>query len=107
MGHRWERVEKRLDQRYNIPLRAILSFRDAPSKDLKTVNISSGGAFFTTHQAIAEGSDVFMSLFMDDKADRQNRKVIAIKLKGQVKRRDKDGMAVGFDKPYCFDFDLI
>jgi hypothetical protein len=100
-------MEKRLDKRFNIPLRTILAFTEAPRQDLKTVNISSGGAFFLTDQTLEEGSEVFMSLFMAAMPDEQNRKEIAIKVKGKVKRRDNYGIAVGFDKRYCFDFELI
>jgi c-di-GMP-binding flagellar brake protein YcgR len=88
-------------------LRAILAFTEAPRQDLKTVNISSGGAFLLTDQALAEGSEVFMSLIMAATPDEQDRKEIAIKVKGKVKRRDNYGMAVGFDKRYCFDFELL
>ena len=125
---RWEGMEKRLEQRYNIPIRAVLSFTDAPSLDLKISDISSGGAFIMTKQAKPEGTEVVMSLLMDATLDRQigNRGVskqrptevitslfkdakpdnkigdrIWIKLKGMVKRSYNDGMAVGFNKQYC------
>ena len=128
MQKRWERMEKRVDQRYNIPMRAILSFTDAPTQDLKTLNISSGGAFIMTKQAKPEGTEaimsllmdatlgrqigkrdlgklrpteVIMSLFNDAKPDNRIEDRIWIKLKGIVKRSYNYGMAVGFNKQYC------
>jgi hypothetical protein len=125
---RGERMEKRLEQRYNIPIRAILSFTDAPTQDLKILDISSGGAFIMTKQAKPEGTEVIMSLLMDATLDRQIGKRdlgklrptevimllfndakpdnriedrIWIKLKGMVKRSYNYGMAVGFNKLYC------
>ncbi len=123
-----EGMEKRLEQRYNIPIRAILSFTDAPTQDLKILDISSGGAFIMTKQAKPEGTEVIMSLLMDATLDRQigmrgvsklrptevimslfkdakpDNKIgdrIWIKLKGMVKRTYNYGMAVGFNKHYC------
>ncbi len=123
-----ERMEKRLGQRYNIPIRAILSFSDAPTQDLKILDISSGGAFIMTKQPKPEGTEVIMSLLMDATLDRQiGQKALSktkptevimslfkdakpdnrienriwIKLKGMVKRSYNYGMAVGFNKQYC------
>ena len=128
MAKRWVRIEKRLDKRYNIPMRAILSFTDAPTQDLKILDIASGGAFIMTKQAKPEGTEVIMSLLMDATLDRQigkggvskqrptevitslfkdakpDNKIgdrIWIKLKGMVKRSYNTGMAVGFNKQYC------
>ena len=114
MQKRWERMEKRVDQRYNIPMRAFLSFTDAATQDLKTLNISSGAAFIMTNQAKPEGTEVFMSLFsqgtkvfisrfMNVTPTKQAGERISIKFRGVVKRRYNFGMAVGFDNQYCID----
>ncbi len=130
MAKRWVRIEKRLEKRYNIPMRAILSFTGAPTQDLKTLNISSCGAFILTNQAKPEGTEVLMSLLMDGTTDRKlvegdasNSKGTevfmsqfmeaipcktvgartAIKLKGVVKRSYNCGMAIRFDNQYCID----
>ena len=127
-GKRWVRIEKRLEKRYNIPMRAILSFTDTPSQDLKISDISSGGAFIMTKQAKPEGTEVIMSLLMDATLDRQigkrdlgklrpsevimllfndakpNIRIedrVWIKLKGMVKRSYNYGMSVGFNNQYC------
>jgi hypothetical protein len=128
MQKRWERMEKRSELRYNLPIRATLSFTDAPTQDLKTLNISSGGAFIMTKQAKPEGTEVIMSLLMDTTLDRQigtgdlgklrptevvmllfndakpNIRIedrIWITLKGMVKRSYNYGMSVGFNNQYC------
>jgi hypothetical protein len=124
MEKRWQRIEKRLERRYNIPMRAILSFTDAPIQDLQTLNISSGGAFIITNQITPAGTEVSMSLFMnvatDEKIEERGAiqakgtevfmsqfmaaipyktmgERIEFKFKGVVKRNNNHGMAVCFD----------
>lgn len=95
-------MERRSVQRYNIPMRALLSFSDAPTQMLKTYNISATGAFFPTDQARPEGTDVFMSLFMHNAPDKEVRERNVAKVSGRVKRSSDLGMAVCFDHPFQF-----
>jgi hypothetical protein len=115
MGMRWDRMEKRVDRRYNIPLRAILSFSNGPTRDLETANISAGGAYLATDQTNPEGSEVYMTLFADKDAEKSDPSgigvvtslfdealpfgdMLAIRLKGKVVRRTELGIAVSFER---------
>jgi len=113
-------MEKRVDQRYDIPVRATLSFDNAPTQDLKTVNISAGGAFFRTNEVNQEGSEVIMTIFTESTPDEASpetaelfmslfddaipfKDILAIKLKGKIVRCYNYGMAVSFDRQYCLE----
>jgi len=115
MGMRWARMEKRVDKRCNIPLRAVLSFVDAPTIDLQTSNISAGGASFVTDQTCLEGNEVFLTLFKKatlGKSDNQGTEafmslfneaisfedMLAVKFKARIVRCYNQGMAVCFDR---------
>lgn len=111
-------MEKRLDRRFDIPVRALLSFSNAPLLDLNTANISAGGAFFRTDQAGPEGTEVLMTLFKEEGPDENklegqglfprlceteaisSQAMSTVKLKARIVRSYKDGMAVSFDR-YC------
>ena len=96
-------MEKRTKQRYNLSLRAVLSFADAPTRDLKTKNISIGGAYFETDEIMPEGTEVILSLFPihrdNDSPDRQKVEY----LEGEVRRCSEGGMAIAFDELHHFD----
>ena len=96
-------MEKRSVQRDKIPMRALLSFSDAPTQMLKTRNISAGGAFFVTDRARPEGTAVFMSLFLHTAPGKQVRDRNVAKVRGKVMRRSDYGMAVCFDQR-CYRF---
>jgi len=118
MGMRWNRMEKRVDRRYDIPVRALLSFSNAPTLDLKTANISAGGAFFRTDRTSPEGTEVLMTLYKEQLPDENNpeghglfppiceteaissQSMSIVKLKARIVRSYKDGMAISFDR-YC------
>ena len=86
-------MEKRMMERYNIPLRATVTFTGTPSQEIETLNISGDGAFFRTDQTMPEGTRFFMSLFMDDIPAKNP----IIMLEGTVARRSDSGMALYFD----------
>lgn len=121
MGTRWERIEKRVDRRFSIPVRTIVSFTNASTQDLKTFNISAGGAYFKTNHPNQEGAEVYMTLFTEETPDRTNlvgpdifvalfdeaiptQEMLAIKLKGKVVRSYRDGMAVRFDRQFSLEW---
>ncbi|MCK4837403.1 MAG: PilZ domain-containing protein [Desulfobulbaceae bacterium] len=93
-------MEKRMTERYNIPLRAIVTFTGAPRQEIETLNISGDGAFFMTNQTMPEGTRFFMSLFMDDIPAKNP----VVMLEGTVKRRSTSGMGVYFDQRQQFSW---
>ncbi|MCA1765342.1 MAG: PilZ domain-containing protein [Desulfobulbaceae bacterium] len=111
-------MEKRVDRRFDIPLRALLSLSNAPTLDLKTANISAGGAFFRTDRASPEGTEVLLTLFKEELPEENNpegpgvsptvceteaissQSMSIVKLKARIVRSYKDGMAISFDR-YC------
>ena len=101
-------MEKRTKKRYNLSLRAVLSFVDAPTRDLVTKDISIGGAFFETSEPIPEGTEVFLSLFpLQHPGDRPDQQMVEF-LKGEVKRSNDQGIAIEFDKLHHFEgVDLV
>jgi len=103
-GHALEEhvMEKRNMQRFNLSLRTILSFADAPSRDMRTKNISVGGAFFETYEPVPEGTKVFLSIFPLHHDDGRPDMQIVEKINGEVKRRSKNGMAICFDRQHHF-----
>jgi len=95
-------MERRAMQRFNLSLRAILSFNNAPTRELQTKDISIGGAFFKTHDTMPEGTRVFLSLFpLPHKDQRPDHKTVE-NLSGKVRRRNNHGMAICFDTPHHF-----
>ena len=90
-------MERRLMDRHNLQMKAILSFPDTPTKQCTTLNISGNGAFIMTDQARPVGSRIFISLLTEAKPDKQIKKKTVIKLEGSVKRTTNYGMAVCFD----------
>ena len=90
-------MERRLTGRYNIPLRALVSFSDDPTQEFKTRNISAGGVLFITNETKPSGTRVFMSLFPDAMPGKRTREKTGVKIEGTVKRCSSTGMAVCFD----------
>ena len=71
--------------------------------DLRTSNISSGGAFFHTEQPLPEGSPVKIDLILPlEKLERlkNDHKQAYIKVTGKVLRAEPKGMAISFDQNY-------
>jgi len=108
-------MEKRIDQRYDIPLRAVLSFTDAPTRDFETSNISAGGAFFKADHPCLEGSEVFMTLFREAASDETDpeggeafmslfdeamsyENMLAVNFKARIVRCYNNGIAVSFNR---------
>ncbi len=96
-------MEKRLTDRYNLQMKAILSFTDTQTKEARTLNISGDGAFIMTSQIKPVGSKIFISLLVDAKPDEQIKRKTVIKLEGTVRRTTIYGMAVCFHPCQCAD----
>ena len=90
-------MERRLMDRHNLQVSAILSFSDTTSKKCKTLNISGDGAFLITSQPKPVGTRVFMSLLVEARPDEMIKKKTVIKLEGIVNRITTYGMAICFD----------
>ena len=72
-------------------------------RDLRTSNISSGGAFFHTEQPLPEGTPVKLDLILPlEKLKRlkNDDKQAYIKVTGKVLRSETKGMAISFDQNY-------
>ena len=95
-------MEKRLAKRYDIPLRALMYQRDDHPQTLKIRNISAGGLLCGIGIPIPEGTDVFISLFMNAVPNKQNHERNVVKVKGKICRRSESEVAVSFDRPYQF-----
>jgi hypothetical protein len=96
-------MEKRLLDRYNLQMKAILSFTNTTTKEARTLNISGDGAFIMTSQIKPVGSKIFISLLFDAKPDKQIKRKTVIKLEGTVRRTTIYGMAVCFHPCQCDD----
>ena len=95
-------MERRLLDRHNLPVKAIVSYTDTTSQECKTLNISGDGAFLITDKPKPPGTRIFMSLLMDARPDKMIRKNAVIKLEGTVRRLTAYGMAVCFDHRHQF-----
>lgn len=91
---------RRLTDRHNLQVTAIVSFPNTTSRECRTLNVSGDGAFLMTSQAQPVGTKVFMSLLVDAKPNEQIRKKTVIKLEGTVRRLTTYGMAVSFDQEH-------
>jgi hypothetical protein len=103
--------DKRDLERFSLEIQARIkaldSRKDEQGIDIKTSNISSGGAFFHTPEPLTEGSDVMVELILPieklikylDNLERDYRKTL-IELKGRVLRSEPEGMVIRFDKGY-------
>lgn len=97
-------MEMRLMERYHIPLRANVYLSDAPTREYKIKNISSGGLFCSTSQPLVEGTRVFMLLFVDDAPEQTMPEKVVARLRGTVRRSSRHGMAICFDNRYPFSW---
>ena len=102
-------VEKRKFERYEmqVPAKVETLARAAAGKkiSLKTVNVCAGGAYFSTPNALTEGTNVRLEIvltFNERKmfADAKNARV---RILGTVIRSQKDGMAIRFSDDYVID----
>jgi len=96
-------MERRIMERFDIPLKTLLSFADAPSRELTTANISEGGAYFETDAVFPVGTEVYLSIFPTSftnwLADQQK----ILRLQGKVHRRNDHGLAICFYEHYSFN----
>ena len=103
--------DKRDLERFPLEIQARIktldSRKDELGIDIKTSNISSGGAFFYTPEPLSEGSDVMIELILpveklvkylnDQKKDYSET---LVELKGRVLRSEPEGMVIRFDKDF-------
>ena len=91
--------------RLEIPAKVevLSSELEREGRDLKTSNISSGGAFFHTKEPLPEGTEVKIDLILPlDKLKqlKNDHKQAYIKVSGKVLRSESKGMAISFDQNY-------
>jgi hypothetical protein len=98
---------KRQIERFNLSVPAFVTLKDPHSSELKiptelrTRNISAGGAFMKTNKPYDIGSEVDIDLhlaFFTGNADHERRSNIHVS--GSVIRIEQDGMAIQFDDKY-------
>lgn len=106
---KWESlmIESRRDERFALRLPAKVEVlgenRDVEEQviRLETENICWRGAYFTTLCPLPEGTKVKIDLLLNfDKSTTQKELRPRIKVKGEVVRSERTGMAVGFDGRY-------
>ncbi len=102
---KFDKSDERNDRRYFIDLPATVSVKkmSLPQKslELKTANISSGGAFFKTPCFLPVGTQVKIDLELAiDEVKKMKHTKALIEFSGVVIRTQEDGMAVSFNKDY-------
>ncbi len=102
-----ENSERRGVERFELELPAKIRILAADAAageiELRTENISCGGAFFRTTSPLPEGTDVRIDLVLNlDKLRslRANVRHVHIELKGTVNRSESSGMSVCFHPEY-------
>ena len=102
-----ENSERRFLERFDLKIPAKLRTLAKNDKtgeiELRTENISSGGAFFKTPTPLPEGTDVQIDLILDlDKLKTLKSRVghVHIELTGTVNRSETSGMSVCFRPEY-------
>ena len=96
-------MERRMMERYDIPLKALLSFTDAPSRELTTTNISEGGVYFETDSVLPIGTEVYLSIFPTSFKNWLNDQQKIVRLQGKIHRRNDHGLAICFYEHYHFN----
>jgi hypothetical protein len=99
--------EKRELERFDVELPATIEFLTSDQEksllNLLTTNICSGGAFFHTTQPLPQGTQVKIDLVLplDElrKLKKEHKKAF-IKVTGEVRRTESEGMAICFDEDY-------
>lgn len=103
--------DKRSLERFPLEIQARIKTLDSRKNDrgidIKTSNISSGGAFFHTPEPLSEGSDVIIELILPieklikyiNNLGRDYRETL-VELKGRVLRSEPEGMVIRFDKDF-------
>ena len=99
--------ERRRLGRFRLEVPAKIEVINSPLErnrhDVKTSNISSGGAFFHTKQPLPEGTPVKIDLILPLerlKKLKNDHKQAYIKVTGTVLRSETKGMAISFDHNY-------
>ena len=99
--------ERRKLERFDLALPATIETLNSAGADGKGVphfvtgNICSGGAYFPTTQALAEGDEVGIRiLLVIDKLRKLGGRDAVIHVKGKVLRADRAGMAIRFSSGY-------
>jgi hypothetical protein len=96
--------ERRKHERFEIDLPARVEVMTTGGKqilDLSTKNVCAGGAFFTTHQTIALGTNVRVKLAVSSRSLRDRTGVeTLVQLEGVVMRIEPTGVAIRFSKDY-------
>ena len=99
--------ERRRLGRFRLEIPAKIDVLDSglerEGHDLKTSNISSGGAFFHTKEPLPEGTEVKIDLILPLEKLKQlknDHKQAYIKVSGKVLRSESKGMAISFDQNY-------
>ena len=96
-------MERRTMERYELPLKALLSFANAPSRELTTTNISEGGVFFETDAIFPVGSEVYLSIFPSSLKNWPIDQRQIVRLQGRIHRRNEHGVAICFYEHPCFN----
>jgi len=99
--------EHRNLERYSLEIPARIKITKSSKKedeevmDLKTFDVSAGGAFFYTSEPLSEGTEVKIDLILSlDKLKKLQGKKACIKINGRVLRAVSEGMAIRFNKHY-------
>jgi len=101
-----KRERRRLGRfRLEIPakIEVLHSDLEQEKRDLKTSNISSGGAFFHTKEPLPEGTPVKIDLILPLeklKKLKNDHRQAYIEVTGKVLRAESKGMAISFDQNY-------
>ncbi|MDM8525034.1 LuxR C-terminal-related transcriptional regulator, partial [Desulfococcaceae bacterium HSG8] len=92
-----EKNRKRSMERFSLGLPSLISVEDENGEqdflELRTENISAGGAYFKTGHTLPVGTKVDLDLGLD-----KDGKRILVKVSGTVIRTDNGGMAISFGK---------
>ncbi len=92
-------VNKREHERFDLAFPATIECStDKTKQKLHTRDISAGGVFFTTSQALNLGMKVKIEIILsNDALKRLTGYESCVKVQGTVVRSGPDGMAVSFD----------
>ena len=102
---KFDKTDERSDRRFllDLPAKVLVKKASLAKKplELKTANISSGGAFFKTRCFLPVGTQVKIDLELAiDEVKKMKHTKALIKFSGVVIRTQEDGMAVSFNKDY-------
>ena len=100
-------MENRKFKRYSVEIEAFVLLPHSITMEIKTINISDGGVFFSTKTPVPLGTEVLLSFSKARLIKDWVKPGDLEKIKGKICRSDRLGLAVEFAQQQEFSKYLV